>query len=164
MSSRWDPFWVDSAVLHPPRPLYQADKAGIGDRLRTAAFAEMQAEAAFLWAAARFGSAPEGLREGWRRLAVEERKHMNWLMARMDELGVSINERAVSDSLWHSLTNCPTARDFATYMADAEERGRRAGERFQECLKTIDPVTARIFGQIAFEERAHIALAREYFA
>lgn len=164
MSSRWDPFWVDSSVMLPPRSLYQADKAGIGDRLRTAAFAEMQAAAAFAWAAERFTQAPEGLREGWRKLAIEERKHMNWLMSRMQELDLAVKERPVTDSLWHSLTICPTARDFALYMADAEERGRRAGERFHEALLTIDPIAAKIFGQIALEERAHIALAREYFA
>jgi hypothetical protein len=48
-------------------------------------------------------------------------------------------------------------------MAGAEERGRRAGERFFESLKTIDPKTAQIFGQIALEERSHIALAYKFY-
>ena len=164
MSRTWEPFRVDSSVQIAPRPLMAADKQGIGDRLRTAAFAEMQAEAAFLWAAENvsWSDASDELREAWRALAVQERKHMGWLMARMTELEIEVADRPVSDALWHSLTTCSTARDFCRYMADAEERGRRAGERFCEKLKPIDPLTAEIFGTIAFEERSHIALALKY--
>lgn len=166
MSISWHPFRVDSAVQIAPRPLITAnraaDKQGIGDRLRTAAFAEMQAEAAFLWAATNLADASSELRDAWRALAVQERKHMNWLMTRMQELEIDIVDRPVSDALWHSLTTCQSARDFCRYMADAEERGRRAGERFCEKLKPIDPITAEIFGTIAFEERSHIELALKF--
>ena len=48
-------------------------------------------------------------------------------------------------------------------LAGAEERGRRAGERFEEALRERDPETARIFGEIAEEEVAHIQLAWKYF-
>jgi hypothetical protein len=48
-------------------------------------------------------------------------------------------------------------------MAESEDRGRRAGERFSEAMKQADPESARIFGQIALEERAHIALAERFF-
>jgi hypothetical protein len=69
----------------------------------------------------------------------------------------------VSDVLWRSLTRCSSAREFCLYMAGAEERGRRAGERFGERLAAVDPETARVFAQIALEERAHIALANQFF-
>jgi hypothetical protein len=49
-------------------------------------------------------------------------------------------------------------------MASAEERGRKAGERFHAQMLQRDPESARIFGKIAEEEVAHIALARKYFA
>lgn len=163
MSISWAPFWVDSTIQIAPRPLYQADKQGVGDRLRTAAFAEMQAEAAFLWAARTLTDAPPELQAAWKALASEERKHMNWLLCRMEELGVVIDATPVSDGLWHSLVSCQSARDFCHYMADAETRGRRAGQRFEEQLKSFDHKSAEIFGQIAREEESHIELAYRFF-
>ncbi|MBI3542164.1 MAG: ferritin-like domain-containing protein [Deltaproteobacteria bacterium] len=157
----WEPFAVENGVLLAPRSI--VSKEGIGDRLRTAAFAEVQAEAAFLMAAERFaGSAPKELCEAWRALALEERKHRDWLVARMRELAVDPAGRPVSDVLWNSLVRCTTARDFCLYIAGAEERGRKAGERFRERMAEVDPVTADIFGRIATEEVAHIALARRF--
>lgn len=157
----WAPFRVDNSILLPPRPLGTAE--GVGDRLRTAAFAEVQAEAAFLWAAEAYADATLELREAWRHLAGEERKHRDWLLTRLQELGRSIDERPVSDVLWHSLRRLTDARAFCHYMAGAEERGRRAGARFHEKLRAHDPVTARIFGRIAEEEQEHIALAYRHF-
>lgn len=157
----WSPFRVDNAVLLAPRPIFSLE--GVGDRLRTAAFAEVQAEAAFLWAAEHYDDATGELREGWRHLAREERKHREWLVGRMRELRVEVCERPVSDVLWRSLTRCATARDFCHYMADAEERGRRAGQRFGEKLREYDATTAEIFAQIAIEEQSHIDLAFRFF-
>jgi uncharacterized ferritin-like protein (DUF455 family) len=161
MEPNWEPFRVDNSVLLAPRPL--GETAGVGDRLRTAAFAEVQAEAAFLWAATTYEDASEELREAWRGLATEERKHRVWLLDRLRALECAVDERPVSDILWRSLTRCHTAAEFCHYMAGAEERGRRAGERFHERLMSVDPVTARIFGQIALEERAHIELAYRFY-
>jgi uncharacterized ferritin-like protein (DUF455 family) len=131
--------------------------------LRSAAFAEIQARDAFLWAARELEDAPEDLRRAWRNLAAAEDKHLRWLLERMKELGFDVRERRVSDHLWVSLTSCKTAREFALYMASAEERGRRAGERFHQALLERDSVTARLFGQIAEEEISHIELARRFF-
>lgn len=144
-----------------PRSLPGLD--GIGDRLRTAAFAEMQAERAFLRAAEIYTDAPAALRSEWLVLAAEERNHMTWLLNRMHELGIAVKERAVSDALWHSLCECKDARAFCHYIADSEERGRRAGQRFRDVLLQTDPETARIFGKIAQEELRHIALSYEYY-
>lgn len=157
----WRPFQIQNGVLIAPRPIETV--AGIGDRLRTAAFAEVQAEAAFLWAADHLPDAPDELRGAWRHLAREERKHREWLVARMGALHVAIDERPVSDVLWRSLASRQTAREFCHYMADAEERGRRAGARFHERLATVDAETARIFGQIALEEQSHIDLSYRFF-
>lgn len=159
----WEPFKTAPAEERsdPPRPL--ATPEGVGDRLRAAAFAEVQARDAFEWAAARFADAPGTLREAWRGLARAEQRHLDWLCARMAALGVDPASRRVSDQLWRSLTSCKTAEEFANYMATAEDRGRRAGERFHEALATSDPETAAIFGRIAEEEVAHIELARRYF-
>jgi len=157
----WVPFWVDNQLKIPPRALNTRD--GVGDRLRTAAFAEVQAERGFLWAAETLLDAPEALRDAWKKLAGEERKHRGWLVVRMDELGIQIQERPVSDTLWLSLIQCQDAQEFAHRMAGAEERGRRAGERFGEQLKQFDPSTAAIFAQIALEEQSHIDLAHQYY-
>lgn len=136
---------------------------GVGDRLRAAAFAEIQAREAFNWAASHFEDAPASLKTAWRGLALAEDKHLGWLLKRLAELGLEIGERAVSDQLWVSLRSCQTAREFALYMASAEERGRRAGERFHQALVGKDPITAEIFRKIAEEEVEHILLAQKYF-
>lgn len=161
------PDWAPFAVLPreeraaPPRAI--ETKEGLGDRLRTAAFAEIQAQHAFLWGAERFTDAPDSLRDAWRALALEEKKHLGWLLKRLEEIGLEITERPVSDWLWVSLTTCTSAREFAVFMASAEERGRKAGVRFFQQLLKTDPVSARIFGKIAEEEVEHIRLAEKYF-
>ncbi len=159
----WSPFRITENRKHPEhtRPLHTLE--GIGDRLRAAAFAEIQAREAFLWAADTFQDAPESLKTAWRGLALAEQRHLDWLLNRMQELGIKVEDRLVSDHLWHSLISCKTAREFALFMANAEDRGRIAGERFQKGLAQIDPISAEIFGKIAEEEIAHIELAFRYF-
>ncbi|MBI2810661.1 MAG: DUF455 family protein [Candidatus Melainabacteria bacterium] len=159
----WEPFQLAEGGKHPPPPRSLESKEGIGDRLRSAAFAEFQAREAFLWAADHFQDAPVELKQAWRTLAKEEDKHLNWLLTRMKELGFEISSRQVSDHLWHSLVQCKTAEEFAVFMASAEERGQRAGFRFSEGLKKIDGPTAAIFQKIAEEETSHIQLTRQFF-
>src|SRR5262249_30888011 len=117
----------------------------------------------FRWGADRFEDAPQGLRSAWRGLALAEDRHLGWLLKRMEELGLDIRGRRVSDQLWHSLVSCQSAKEFALYMASAEERGRKAVERFHEAIQERYPVTAKIFGRIAEEEVEHIRLAQEYY-
>jgi uncharacterized ferritin-like protein (DUF455 family) len=157
----WDPFLVSIERGEAPRSIDSFE--GVGDRLRAAAFAEIQAREAFLWAAETFADADPNLRNAWRGLAAAEDRHLSWLLKRMSELGVDVRARKVSIHLWHSLVACKTAREFAKFMASAEERGRKAGERFHAALITRDPETARIFGTIAHEEIAHIELAQRFF-
>jgi uncharacterized ferritin-like protein (DUF455 family) len=168
-SPDWSPFELASPGAHADAPRSIHTIEGVGDRLRAAAFAEIQARDAFRWAASRFGDEeiqnPElkGLTQAWLRLAESEQRHLDWLLGRMGELGIPIPGRKVSDFLWQSFMTCDSARQFARYMADAEERGRRAGERFYQTLLKTDPVTAEIFGKIADEEVGHIALANRFF-
>lgn len=159
----WSPFRVAAPGELPPAPRSLKSREGVGDRLRAAAFAELQAREAFLWAADRYGDAPPGLAGEWRRLAAAEDRHLGWLLGRLKALALRPEERPVSDRLWRSLTACPDACSFAAFMAAAEERGRQAGERFREALSESDPETARIFGAIAEEEVSHVALASRYF-
>jgi hypothetical protein len=81
----------------------------------------------------------------------------------MQELGIDVRARKVSDHLWRSLISCKTAKEFAIYIANAEERGRKAGERFYQALASSDPITAEIFRKIAEEEVSHIALVSKYY-
>jgi uncharacterized ferritin-like protein (DUF455 family) len=163
LSLNWAPFELVPTGQHADAPRSINTAEGVGDRMRAAAFAEIQARDAFLWAAEHFEDAPEALRNCWRALARSEQQHLDWLLKRMEELGVDVKGRRVSDHLWHSFQACKSAREFALYMANAEERGRKAGERFYETLRTSDPVTAEIFRKIAEEEIAHIALAKRFF-
>jgi uncharacterized ferritin-like protein (DUF455 family) len=162
-ASFWEPF-----ALVPRGDRADATRSletpeGVGDRLRSAAFAEIQAREAFLWAASQFTDAPEPLKRAWVALSQAENRHLEWLLQRMSELNVDVRSRKVSDYLWLSLVACKSAREFALYMASAEERGRKAGVRFQQALQASDSKTANIFGKIAEEEVAHIALAEKYF-
>jgi uncharacterized ferritin-like protein (DUF455 family) len=159
----WEPFQLVPRGAYADAPRSIASPDGVGDRLRAAAFAELQAREAFLWAASHFTDAPEGLTGAWTGLAHAEQKHLDWLLNRMKELHIRIEDRRVSDDLWHSLVSCQSARDFAIFMANAENRGRIAGERFHATLKDTDPVTAEIFRKIAEEEVQHIELARKFF-
>lgn len=164
----WAPFRVlsENEKLVAPRPMKLAtpmtDFTGVGDRLRSAAFAEIQAEAAFLWAASTF-DAPLELRQSWRHLGSEESKHKNWLLNRMKELHLEVTEIANPPVLWSAFMNCKSATEFACLMADAENRGRKAGERFYEVLRNYDLQSAEIFKQIAEEEKTHIELTYRFF-
>ena len=162
-SRDWSPFRVVPAGSHADAPRSIHTSEGVGDRLRAAGFAEVQARDAFLWAAEHLTDAPAGLQTAWRELAAAEDRHLGWLMKRLAELGFAPADRAVSDQLWHSLTRCATAEEFSLYMATAEDRGRRAGERFYEQLRERDPVSAEIFRKIAEEEIEHIRLAQTFF-
>ena len=159
----WQPFKVLPSGERPPAPRSARTVEGVGDRLRAAAFAEVQARAAFLWAAEHLAGAPPDLRRSWRALASEEEKHLGWLLQRMEQLGIEVSDRPVSDQLWHSLVACKSPRRFAVWMAGAEERGRAAGERLGQQLAQDDPESARLFARIAQEEKAHIALAARFF-
>lgn len=159
----WSPFrkMENPGQLRAPRALGSPE--GLGDRLRAAAWAEIQAREGFLWAKATFADAPLDLRTAWGMLAKAEDKHLNWLLTRMQELKIDVTEVEVDDSLWRSYLSCTSAREFSFFMANAEERGRKAGERFAEALSARDPVTAQIFGQIAKEEIEHIELCTRFF-
>jgi uncharacterized ferritin-like protein (DUF455 family) len=159
----WKPFLLLPSGERGKSPRSIQSKEGIGDRLRSAAFAEIQAYYAFLWASERFHDASPALKANWRGLALAEERHLIWLLRRMEELGIPLEDRAVSDFLWESLTSCKTAEAFSLFMASSEERGRVAGMRFQEALQAIDPVTAEIFGKIAEEEVEHIRLAVKFY-
>lgn len=136
---------------------------GLGDRLRLVAFAERQAFHAFNEAAARLLDAPDGLREAWKWVALEESKHENWLLKRMEEIGQDVTALPVSLNLYHSLKSCSTAQEFSLFVSDAERRGQVGAMKFSEQLSLIDPKTAEIFAKIAEEETAHIALAKKYY-
>ena len=153
----WKPFVVCPPEEYAPSARGMGGPDGLGDRLRTAAFAERQAFAAFLWAADAFTDASDELRAAWRRIGLEEEVHLNLLLGRMAELGVV--DRPVSDRLWRRLTTAKTAAEFSVMMREAEARGQAAEESFRRSLAQRDPVTAAIFGRIADDEAEHLALA-----
>lgn len=154
----WAPFALVGGPKRAQTPRGISTAEGLGDRLRTAAFAELQAREGFLWAAERFSDAPEEVRKAWRRLSAEEGKHLGWLLRRMGELGVDPASRPVSPRLWDALTACPSAREFAVLMALAEQRGKAAEESFRRALAQRDPRTSDIFAKIAAEEVGHLAV------
>ena len=162
-SADWQRFRVAIPPERTRAPRSVRTPEGVGDRLRTAAFAEVQARDAFRWAEQTFPDAPKALKSAWLRLANEEQRHLDWLLARMEELGAEVEERLVSDQLWKSLVACESAQDFTLYMANAEDWGREAGERISDQLDACDERSAALFARIAKEEQGHIAIARRFF-
>lgn len=158
-TQNWFPFQTCLPTEKAPYPRALSTPEGLGDRLRFVAFAELQASKAFEHAITRFSSVSAGVKQIWALLAKEEAKHLQWLLWRMDELKIKPDDRPVSLALWQSFEKAKTAEQFAKYMANAEERGREAGELFYDTLLKIDPITGKIFKQIAKEEVAHIRLA-----
>ena len=156
--------WLPFNVGFPIKTRPMNTKEGLIDRIRIAAFAERQAYYAFLEAARVFkAEVPAELITNWKRIAEEEAKHERWLLNRLVELNEDVSEHPVSLALYHSFSKCESAKDFAYYISDSEERGRVAGLKFAEFLKLIDPITAKIFSNIANEEVAHVALAKDFF-
>ncbi|HEX4046955.1 MAG TPA: DUF455 family protein [Elusimicrobiota bacterium] len=153
----WAPFDVCGPDAFAPAPRGINTPEGLGDRLRVAAFAELQAREAFRWAADTLLDASPAQRSSWRKIADDEHRHLELLLGRMAELGVAPGARAVSDRLWRSLRACKSAAAFIPYMRTAEERGRAAEESFRRSLADRDPVTAALFGKIADDEAEHIA-------
>jgi len=153
----WSPFRVAAAGAPVARARGLNGPDGLGDRLRTAAFAEKQAAAAFHWAVKNLGDAGEDLRASWARFAAEEEKHYGWIMTRMTALNIDPAAREVSDSLWRSLCAAETAGQFCALMVAAEDRGRQAERAFVSLLAGRDPESAEIFRRIADEEDEHIA-------
>ena len=156
----WSPFVTCADGVKAPYPRGLSTSEGLGDRLRFVAFAEKQAAHAFSTAADVFPDISVGARRIWKKLAEEEQKHLQWLLWRMNELNISVADRPVSLALWKSFDRCESAKNFAQYMASSEEHGRVAGEKFYETLLKIDPVSAKVFQQIALEEQEHIRLAQ----
>jgi uncharacterized ferritin-like protein (DUF455 family) len=155
----WSPFDVCAHDEYAPAPRGIRTPEGLGDRLRVAAFAELQAREAFRWAAETLPDASPRLRSAWKRFSADEDRHFQLLLGRMAELGVRVDERRVSDRLWQSLRSCRTTPAFAAYMKTAEERGRAAEESFARSLAERDPVTAALFARIAADEAEHVAFA-----
>jgi uncharacterized ferritin-like protein (DUF455 family) len=159
----WEPFVLCAPGERPPRPRDIALAEGVGDRLRTAAFAELQAVRAFTWAASRFGDVPQGLREDWQRLIAEEERHFSLIMRRMDELGIDPAGRPVWPAIWESVSACESGKQFCLYITNAEERGRQAGLQLCRALRDSDPTTVAVFQSIVDDEQDHVALAARYF-
>jgi uncharacterized ferritin-like protein (DUF455 family) len=157
------PFITCPAGGRPAKPRSLSTREGLGDRMRTAAFAEFQAIAAFRWAAGHFQDVPQALRNEWAAQVGDEERHYRMICDRMEDLGLDLAERPVSTALWESLQECASGREFCLKIAAAEERGRRAAVQLVTQLGTSDPETAAVFREIATDEIRHVALAETYF-
>jgi hypothetical protein len=157
----WSPFTICPEGTNPPSTRALGTPEGLGDRLRFVAFAEKQAMHAFAAAATLYPEVAPAVRDLWLQLSKEEGKHLELLLNRMQELGISPADRPQSLALWKSFDHCESAMAFAKFMSSAEDWGKSSGEKFHQTLLSIDPVTADLFRRIAEEEQLHIDLARK---
>ncbi len=162
-SSHWAPFQVKGLKPENVRPLESG--AGVEDRLRLVAFAELQARDLFRMGAERFrGSAPSEWIETWLRFAEVEERHAQMLLTRMASLGHKPGARSVSCKLWHLCLRAETSEDFLFRLSSAEERGMEAGFILGRDMASIDAESALIFRQIAEEEVEHVEMATRALA
>ena len=143
------------------RPL--ANAGGVEDRLRLVAFAELQARDLFRYGANRFSENVDWA-ASWSRFAEVEDRHAQMLLHRMEELGLDLGARTVSDKLSRL---CRAADDpvlFLFLLSSAEERGMEAGFVLGREMAKVDPVSARLFEQIAQEEVEHVEAARLFLS
>ena len=159
----WEPFVLATPKQKAPFPDPISHPEGLGDRLRIAAFAELQAARAFSWAAEHFSDVSEAVVAGWQRQIPEEKLHFRLIMERMNNLGVHPQQKPVSAQLSENLYTCATGRDFAITIATAEHKGRLAALKMASFLEHRDPITAQVFLRIAHDEIAHIQLVTDNF-
>jgi uncharacterized ferritin-like protein (DUF455 family) len=159
----WEPFVLSSPEQKLPFPQPMSHRDGLGDRLRIAAFAELQAVRAFGWASEHFKDVPISLIEGWERQIPEEKLHFRLIMERMSNLGVRPEKKPVSAKLSETLFTCETGEKFAIEIATAEHKGRLAALKMADYLQDRDPVTTRVFLRIARDEMSHVQLVMDHF-
>jgi uncharacterized ferritin-like protein (DUF455 family) len=163
MSDFWKPFVVVTDAQSKGGKMNDLDTSqGVLDRLCFVAFAEKQAENGYLWAVERF-DVDQKIKNAWKKIALDEKRHGRLLLERLFDLGGRVEDTPQNLRLWQSFQKCKTPLEFAYFMATAENRGKQAGEQFYEKLQNIDPVSAQLFQQIAFEEQEHIQINEEYF-
>ena len=108
----------------------------------------------------------QGLRDKWQEQVPEEQLHYDLISQRIAALGIAVNGRPVSLSLWESLAQCQSGREFCIKICSAEERGLQAGLRLirhLESEESPDQETIAVFQKIVADEVAHVALASDYF-
>ncbi|MBN2715406.1 MAG: ferritin-like domain-containing protein [Deltaproteobacteria bacterium] len=159
----WEPFVLAAPDQKVPFPKPMSHTEGLGDRLRIAAFAELQAVRAFGWAAEHFRDVSMEVINGWERQIPEEKLHFRLIMERMNNLGIQPHQKPVSAQLSETLYQCQTGKAFAIEIATAEHRGRLAALKMAAYLENRDPVTARVFLRIARDEVAHVQLVIDHF-
>jgi len=154
----WQPFRVDYKADYV-RPL--AGPGGVEDRLRTVAFAELQARECFRWGAKKFAAEKPDWAEQWLHFAEVENRHAQMLLDRFSELGLSIGARTVSNKLTRLCKSSSDPVMFLFLLASAEERGMEAGSIIGTQMAAIDAKSAAIFKQIADEEVEHVAFSKK---
>lgn len=75
---------------------------------------ELQAAELMAWAVLAFADAPEELRRGLVRIALDEARHMRIYAKEIERLGHRIGDFGVRDWFWQRV---PTCRDAASFMA-----------------------------------------------
>ncbi|MBN2526782.1 MAG: ferritin-like domain-containing protein [Deltaproteobacteria bacterium] len=159
----WEPFVLAPPDHKAPFPQPMSHRDGLGDRLRIAAFAELQAVRAFGWASEHFTDVPATIIEGWQRQIPEEKLHFRLIVERMIRLGILPQKKTVSANLSETLYSCQSGKDFAIQIATAEHKGRLAALKMADYLQHRDPVTAQVFLRIARDEVAHVQLVMDHF-
>lgn len=161
--NKWAPFNVHPKKTDVIRAL--TAREGVADRLRLVAFAELQARDAFAWGAKKYqGIAPSEWIEAWSQFSLVENKHAQMLLNRMSELEVDPGARTVSDKLIRLCYASPDPVIFLFLLASAEERGMDSGNILGEQMKSVDPISAEIFLEIAREEVEHVEMAKKALA
>lgn len=143
-----------------------ATPRGRAQALHTFFHHELQAAELMAWAALAFADAPEELRRGLVRIALDEARHMRIYAAEIERLGNRIGDFAVRDWFWQRV---PTCRDVASFMAvmglGLESANLEHAATFAAQFRQAgDEDAARAQELVGREEIAHVRFGVRWFS
>ena len=150
---------VEVRARKAPRSLVHADKRA--ELVHTFLHHELQAAELMCWAILRFPEAPEALRRGLSRIALEEVRHMNLYAAHLTRLGVAIGAFPVRDGFWERVPKVASPAAFVALLGVGLEGGNLDHtRRYAEALRTAgDPALAATVEEVGHDEVAHVRFA-----
>ncbi|MFO0562203.1 MAG: DUF455 family protein [Polyangiales bacterium] len=156
---------VDRAekVASHPEALRSAEKRAA--LLHSFAHHELQAAELFAWAIVAWPDAPAPFRRGLVKIMLDEARHLDLYLSRVEALGFAWGDWEVRDWFWQRIASAKSPAHFvATMGLGFEGANLDHGARFAALLDHAgDRESAAIVRLVAEEERSHVAFAAHWF-
>jgi uncharacterized ferritin-like protein (DUF455 family) len=156
---------VDRAekVASHPEALRAKDKRAA--LLHSFAHHELQAAELFAWAILAWPEAPAPFRRGLVKIMLDEARHLDLYLSRVEALGFAWGDWEVRDWFWQRIASAKSPAHFvATMGLGFEGANLDHAARFAALLDQAgDGESAAIVRLVADEERSHVAFAAHWF-